>query len=70
MRELDDLSGLTFGDYTVLNFDHMRQNGIDHKHGMSYYRCVCNKCGAISIVSRSQLIQRKNTRNRCCKNKR
>lgn len=58
MRELDNLSGQTFGIWKVLEFDHMEQYGANHAHGMSYYKCECTKCGTIHIRARSQLLQR------------
>ena len=59
MNVLDDLSGQQFGIWKVLAFDHMKQNGTNHMHGMSYYKCECQKCGLINLKSRSQLIQEK-----------
>lgn len=38
-KKLDNLSGKEFGIWEVLAFDHMKWNGSNHKHGMSYYRC-------------------------------
>jgi hypothetical protein len=66
MNVLDNLSGRTFGIYEVLEFDHMKQLGTNGKHGMSYYKCLCTKCGKILIVPRSQLIQEKNILHRNC----
>lgn len=57
MNQLDNLSGRTFGIWKVLEFDHMKWNGTNHRHGMSYYRCECQKCGAIQIKARSDLMQ-------------
>ena len=47
MNVLDDLSGQIFGIWKVLAFDHMKWNGTNGKHGMSYYKCECQKCGKI-----------------------
>jgi hypothetical protein len=61
-RELDNLSGKTFGIWKVLEFDHMKWNGANHKHGMSYYKCECQKCGRVLLIARSGLLQSKNSR--------
>lgn len=70
MNVIDNLSGKTFGIYKVLEFDHMKQNGTNRRHGMSYYRCLCTSCGEILIISRSQLIQGKHKYHRSCGSKR
>lgn len=67
MNVLDDLSGQEFGIWKVLAFDHMQQNGKDGTHGMSYYQCECQKCGAIRLKARSELTQCKNIRHLGCK---
>lgn len=67
-RELDNLSGKEFGIWEVLEFDHIKYHGTDHKHGMSYYKCQCKKCGAILVVPRSQLLQNVNVYHYGCKN--
>lgn len=59
MKEFDNLSGQIFGIWKVLEFDHMKWYGADHKHGMSYYRCECQKCGRIKPVARTNLMQSK-----------
>ena len=61
MGELDNLSGRVFGIWKVLEFDHTEWYGDSRKHGATYYRCECTKCGRIFFLrSRPQLIQRKN----------
>lgn len=67
MRTLDDLSGQIFGIWKVLKFDHMKQNGKDGTHGMSYYQCECQKCGGIQLKARSDLKQQKNIKHLGCK---
>lgn len=62
MRQFEDLSGKTFGIWKVLEFDHMKWNGVDHKHGMSYYKCECQICGRIFVRPRSELTQGQNSR--------
>ena len=57
MRELDNLSGQTFGIWKVIAFDHMKWYGADHKHGMSYYDCECTRCGKHQVVARAQLLR-------------
>lgn len=57
-KKLDNLSGKEFGIWEVLAFDHMKWNGSNHKHGMSYYRCRCKRCGKIRLKARSELLQR------------
>lgn len=57
MAAFDDLSGKEFGIWEVLEFDHMKWNGKNHRHGMSYYKCRCKACGAIRIKDRATLIQ-------------
>ena len=57
MREFNNLSGQTIGIWNVLVFDHMKWNGSNHKHGMSYYKCECTKCGQIRLKARSDLLQ-------------
>lgn len=59
MFTFDDLSGKTIGTWEVLEFDHMEYYGANHRHGMSYYKCSCKKCGKIFIKSRSNLTQHK-----------
>lgn len=59
-HNFDDLSGKTFGIWKVLEFDHMKWNGANHKSGMSYYKCECQKCGRVFVRSRSQLLEAKN----------
>lgn len=70
MNVIDNLSGRTFGIYKVLEFDYMKQNGTNRRHGMSYYKCLCEKCGKILIVPRSHLIQGKNRYHFGCGSKR
>lgn len=60
MKDFDDLSGKSFGIWEVLEFDHMEYHGVNHKHGMSYYKCKCKKCGKIFMLARSHLTQEKN----------
>ena len=60
MNVLDDLSGQIFGIWKVLAFDHMKWNGTNGKHGMSYYKCERQKCGKICLKARSDLKQGKN----------
>lgn len=66
MWGIDDLSGQTFGIWKVLEFDHMKWNGVNRKHGMSYYKCQCVKCGQIHLKARSDLIQSPNKRHYRC----
>jgi hypothetical protein len=58
VKQLDNLSGQTFGIWEVLEFDHMKYLGTNHQHGMSYYKCRCKNCGRIFIVPRSNLLRR------------
>lgn len=67
MRELDNLSGQTFGIWKVVAFDHMKWNGTDHTHGMSYYQCECKKCGQVYLKARSDLLQRPGKRHHGCR---
>lgn len=67
MFEIKDLSGSTFGIYKVLSLDHVKYNGANGKHDMSYYKCVCEKCGEILLMPRSQLTQGKNVYHQGCK---
>lgn len=66
MKTIDDLSGREIGIWKVLELDHIKQNGTDHTHGMSYYKCECKKCGAIKLKARSDLTQQKNIRHYGC----
>lgn len=59
MYELKNLSGTTLGIWKVLDLAYVRYNGTNHRHGMSYYRCECRKCGMIKLIARSQLTQGK-----------
>ena len=61
MKDFDNLSGKVFGIWEVLEFDHMEYCGTNHRHGMSYYKCRCKKCGKIFIKPRSHLTQNKCT---------
>ena len=65
--ELKDLSGNTFGIWKVIRLDHVKYNGTNHKHGMSYYRCECIRCGAVKLMPRSSLTQSKNSYHRNCR---
>lgn len=65
--QFDNLSGQIFGIWKVLDFDHMKWNGANQKHGMSYYQCECQKCGKKMLKARSGLKQNKNTRHHGCK---
>lgn len=56
-KEFDDLSGRQFGIWKVIAFDHMKWNGVNHKHGMSYYKCKCMECGQICLKARSNLLE-------------
>lgn len=67
--ERDDLSGQTIGTWKVLEFDHMEYYGANGKHGMSYYRCECKKCGAVFLKARSHLTQQKNSYHQGCTNR-
>lgn len=67
LNHFDDLSGREFGIWCVVEFDHMKQNGTNHKHGMSYYRCKCKRCGVIKLVARSHLTNSKNSKHAGCK---
>lgn len=55
MFEIRDLSGQEVGIWKILEFDHVEYYGTNGKHGMSYYRCECKKCGTIQLVARSHL---------------
>ncbi len=61
MRDFDNLTGKEFGIWEVLEFDHMRYCGSNNRHGMSYYKCACKKCGKIFIKPRSQLTHTQNS---------
>jgi hypothetical protein len=64
VREFDNLAGQTFGIWKVLEFDRMEWYGSNGKHGISYYRCECQKCGKMFSRSRPHLLQHKNIRHR------
>lgn len=57
MRQFDDLSGQQFGPIYVNSFSHMRQNGQNKKHGMSYYNCTCKECGTRLVLARANILQ-------------
>lgn len=69
MNTLDDLSGKEFGIWKVLEFDHMEQYGVNKRHGMSYYKCKCMKCGMVLLVPRSHLTHGKCSRHNGCKDR-
>lgn len=66
MAEFNDLTGQEFGIWKIIGFDHMKYNGTNRKHGMSYYKCECKKCGVIKVIARSQLLQIPNMKHADC----
>lgn len=57
MRQLDDLTGQTFGVIHVDSFSHMRYDGENKKHGKSYYNCTCEECNVQLVLPRMLILE-------------